>query len=62
MLIRTFLPWVNAGQVPDYDQEEAEESEDGMDESQHADSQGTEAVAGEGERGAAAADEDDDLD
>ena len=28
MLLRTFLPWVNAGQVPDYiNQEEEEEAE-----------------------------------
>ena len=27
MLLRTFLPWINAGQVPDYDQQQ----EDGRD-------------------------------
>lgn len=61
MLIRTFLPWVNAGQMPDYD-EEAEGSEDGRDESQQDESQNAEAEADQDETGAAAADEDDDLD
>ena len=27
MLLRTFLPWVNAGRVPNYDQEDADDSE-----------------------------------
>lgn len=65
MLLRTFLPWVNAGQVPDYDQQEDEEPEGGRD-----DSQDTSAIAiGAGEEvvheayGAhAAGDEEDDLD
>ena len=49
MLLRTFLPWINAGQVPDYDQQQ----EDGRDDSQN---RLAEASGAEGEP------EEDDLD
>ena len=65
MLLRTFLPWINAGQVPDYDQQQDEEAEDEMDDSENnlAGAVGAEEeVMGEPDGADAAADEEDDLD
>lgn len=60
MLLRTFLPWINAGQVPDYDQQQ----EDGRDGSHRlAEASGAEDEVVGGSDGAdAAAHEEDDLD
>ena len=35
MLLRTFLPWVNAGQVPDYQQQEAVDGNDSAESEAH---------------------------
>lgn len=65
MLLRTFLPWINAGQVPDYDQQDDGESENGSDESHSALSGAGEAAAGvmdEADGAHIPRDEEDDLD
>ncbi|KAL3147449.1 hypothetical protein ABBQ38_014508 [Trebouxia sp. C0009 RCD-2024] len=65
MLLRTLLPWINAGQAPDYDQQDDGESDDGTVESYNdlAGAGGAaEGVAGEAEGAHAPADEEDDLD
>lgn len=61
MLLRTFLPWINAGQVPDYQQQD-EEAEDGMNDSGNGLLGAEEEVMGEADGADAAADEEDDLD
>lgn len=61
MLLRTFLPWINAGQAPDYNQQQ----EDGRDDSHNsvagAAGAGNE-VVGETHGADASGDEEDDLD
>ncbi|KAL3162159.1 hypothetical protein ABBQ32_009867 [Trebouxia sp. C0010 RCD-2024] len=65
MLLRTLMPWINAGQAPDYDQQDDGESEDGTVESDNdlAGADGAaEGLAGEAAGPHAPADEEDDLD
>ena len=65
MLLRTLMPWINAGQAPDYDQQDDGASEDGSDNSYSAVAGaggGAEGLAGEPEGPHAPVDEEDDLD
>lgn len=69
MLLRTILPWINAGQVPDYDQQEDEAGPEGRRDAPESSLAAGAVEAGEGVMGEddgadAAADEqeEDDLD